>query len=168
MGMGQMGMGQMGFGSGNTGGFIGRDAADVTAMFESMNRQATQQANRSNRGATGQNRDRGNQPSQEASRTPVRIRLKVGFDHPQQVPNSPPPIAVFETQMDRIIVDRKVSNFGMSWEGGHVILTGIAFDASERMLVEQIVGLDPAVSSVENRMTIAEPLVVPTPLETSR
>ncbi len=165
MGMGGMGGGQMGFGSTGNQGFIGRDAADVQAMFQSMGMgtgQAAggQGANRGgSRGAQG-NRGREDQGSASQTRAPIRVRVQVAFDYPAPS-DVASPVAFEPTQYDRILADRKVENFAITQEGARIVLSGIAADASERLLMEKLVSLEPGVGQIENQMTLAEEIAAP-------
>lgn len=171
MGGGMGGMGsQMGFGSTGNQGFIGRDAADVQAMFQAMGAgqgMGAQGANRGgNRGAQGNrggqgNRGQGNQGTQEQTRSPIRVRVQVAFDYPGPSEVGGPQ-GFSPTVYDRILEDRRVENFAIAREGTRIVLTGVAADASERLLMARLVSLEPGVSQIDNQMTLAEEIVAPT------
>jgi hypothetical protein len=72
------------------------------------------------------------------------------------------PTSFDQTIYDRILVDRKVENFAITREGPRMVLTGVAADASERMLMERLVSLEPGVIQIENQMTLAEEIDAPT------
>jgi hypothetical protein len=166
MGMGGAGGGQMGFGSTGNQGFIGRDAADVQAMFQSMGMGAGQGAGGqgANRGGNrgGQsNRGQENQGGEEQTRSPIRVRVQVAFDYPAPSEVGGP-VAFAPTIYDRILVDRKVENFAITRAGARIVITGVAADASERLLMERLVALEPGVTQIENQMTLAEEIDAPT------
>lgn len=171
-GLGQGGLGQSGFG-GATGfnaqggfgqsasGFVGRDSADVAAMFENMTRQGQAFQNRVdraiNRSGLG---DRG---SDQTTQQKVRVQLKVGFDYPD--PSTSPAMQALSPRMKQLLVEQKVSGVSFERDGGRVTIFGRAADSWERMLVEQLVSQQPGVTSVQNQMTVAEPIDAPTPQE---
>jgi hypothetical protein len=165
----------MGFGSTGNQGFIGRDAADVQAMFQAtgsgqqgmggqgMGAQGRggQQGNRGgNRGGQG-NQGQDYQGGEEQIRSPIRVRVQVAFDYPS--PTEVGGATAFEPSVyDRILEDRKVENFAITREGARIVLTGVAADASERLLMERLVSLEPGVMQIENQMTLAGETAAPT------
>lgn len=165
-GFGQGGFGQTGFGGQggfgqSTSGFIGRDSAEVTAMFESMGRQAQQTTNRTQR-ATNRNRD--NQAGgNEQTRQQVRVQVKLGFVPPS--PASSPITSQFSERIAKLLAERQVDNLRIEREGGEVTVAGIAADPFERKLVEQLLSQQPGITSVTNRMTVAPATAAPIPLE---
>lgn len=163
-GLGGGGLGGGGFGGqsglgGQQGGFIGRDSNDVTSMFENMARQGEQFMNRVER-SMNRNRNR-NRDGGEQTKQQVRVRLKVGFDYPIATSTA------LETNMNnrlaKVLADRKVANVGIERAGPRAIVTGVAANDWERMVVGQLVATQPGVSSVENRMTVSETIVAPAP-----
>ena len=169
-GLGGMGGGQMGFGSTGNQGFIGRDAADVQAMFQAMGggqRTGAQGANRGGQGNRGQggrgqgNRGQNNQGGGEQTRSPIRVRVQVAFDYPAPAEVGGP-VAFAPTVYDRLLENRKVENFAITRQGSRVVLTGVAADTSERLLMTRLVSLEPGVTIVDNQMTLAEQIAAPT------
>jgi hypothetical protein len=162
-----MGGGQMGFGSNQNQGFIGRDAADVQAMFQSMATGAqgmggqNQNQNRNRGQQRGQGNDRQQQSGGEQATAPIRVRLQVAFDYPLPSTTSGGPVAFEPTQYDRILEERQVENFAIQRYGSRVIITGLAANASERLLMEKLVSLEPGVTEVENQMTVPESVGAP-------
>ena len=157
----------MGFGSTGNQGFVGRDAADVQTMFQSMGMGTGQgTATRTNRGQTnrggqGANRRQGQTSGAESTRPPIRVRVQVAFDYP--TPVFAGGTAGFEpSEFDRILENRKVQNFAVTRVGTRVVITGVAADVSERLLMEKLVSLEPGVLEVDNQMTLAEEIAAPT------
>ncbi|MCO6047587.1 BON domain-containing protein [Aeoliella sp. ICT_H6.2] len=165
-GLGQGGLGAGGFGGGlggqQQGGFIGRDSAEVASMFESMSRQGSQNANRTQRRNNNNNRGRDNNSGSTAQQR-VRVQLKVGFDVPDAA-TSPMATALSE-RLARVLEERSVSDFDFTVNDGNVVLTGVADDSFERMLIEKLISQQPGVVNVANQMTVAEGIDAPTPQE---
>lgn len=164
-GLGQGGLGQMlggaggqiGFGQQSNAGFIGRDSADVTAMFESMTRQNEQFMNRFER---TMNRDR-NLENAEQAPPPVRVKLKVAFDHP--APTTSPAARAFEQRLNTILAEQNLTGIDVERAGSAVVIRGTAASDWERMLVERLVRLQPGVTSVENQVSLSETTDLPLP-----
>lgn len=165
-GFGQSGgMGAMGFGAGGQqqGTFIGRDSAEVTAMFESMGRQGQQANNRNQRGNQNNNRGRDANTGAESNQQQVRVQLRIGFEVPDAA--SSPMATVLTERLAKVLEERTISGFDFTVDGGNVIVTGVAKDDFERMLVAQLISQQPGVVTVTNQMTVAEVIGGPTPQE---
>lgn len=165
-GVGQGGFGQAGFGGQggfgqSTSGFIGRDSAEVTAMFESMGRQGQQAMNRTQR-ATNRNRD-SQGGANEQTRQQVRVQVKLGFVPPDPASNAM--ASQFSERMAKLLAERQVENLRIEREGGNVTVAGTAANTFERMLVEQLISQQPGVTSVMNQMIVGQAIAAPTPLE---
>jgi hypothetical protein len=167
-GLGQGGLGQSGFGAtgfgGQTGmgqssgGFIGRDSSEVTAMFENMSRQGQQFMNRVERSV---NRSRNSESGgAEQIQQQIRVQLRVGFDPPE--PASSPIVEEFTSRLAQLLAERQVANVSIERDRGNVTVTGMAADTFERMVVEQILLQQPGVTNVTNRMSVGEVIDGPT------
>lgn len=169
-GLGQGGLGQSGFGATgfggqggfgqSTSGFIGRDSADVTSMFESMSRQGEQFMNRVDR---TMNRNRDTQGNSERSQQQVRVKLKVGFNYPD--PSTNPMTTEFKKRTMKVLADRQIPGLSVEYDGSVVTVAGVANDSWERMVVEQLLAQQPGVTRVTNQLTVGEAIVAPTPQE---
>ncbi|WP_442485292.1 hypothetical protein [Aeoliella sp. SH292] len=159
------GMGATGFGTGGQqqGAFIGRDSSEVTAMFEAMGRQGQQANNRSQRGNQNSNRGRDANEGADSIQQQVRVKLRIGFEVPDAATS---PMATALTQrLAKVLEERAISDFDFTVNSGNVIVTGVAKDDFEQMLVSQLLSQQPGVLTVTNQMTVAEAIAVPTPQE---
>lgn len=159
------GMGAMGFGAGGQqqGAFIGRDSSEVTAMFEAMGRQGQQANNRSQRGNQNNNRGRDANAGADSIQQQVRVKLRIGFEVPDAA-SSPMATALTE-RLAKVLEERAISNFDFTVDSGNVVVTGVAKDDFEQMLVSQLLAQQPGVLTVTNQMTVAEAIGAPTPQE---
>ncbi|MGI9458336.1 MAG: hypothetical protein ACR2NU_17380, partial [Aeoliella sp.] len=168
------GLGQSSFGSGignnsafggqsaaGSSGFVGRDSADVTGMFDSMTRQSQQFTDVISR--IDRTINRGNQNSGEQVRSKVRVRLKVAFDTPLAAPSEA--AAVFDWRMRKILAERQFENVTYAREGSAVTIFGTVASEFDRKVVEKLVAIDPSVQSVMNQTTVSESIAAPTPQE---
>jgi BON domain len=160
-GFGNSGFGQSGFGGnlnsqGNQG-FIGRDSSDMAAVFQQMGRNSNQffqQLGRTmNRGGRGGRGGR-NSSQQENVAPPVRVRLDVAFDTPQIQPTAV--AAKVRTTLASSLARRKITAPEVEVSGDTVVLRGVAQNESQRMVIEQLVLMEPGVFAVDNQMTLAE------------
>jgi hypothetical protein len=164
--MGQTGsyadqMGQFGnFGDSQS--FVGSSGEDVRQMFERMGAnsdQMVQQLERANN-----RRDRRDQnEARENQAPPVRVKLKLGFDQPITSSSAVP--AAISRQFTQIAAttNKQLATPGIEVREGVVTLTGIATSASDRLLIEKLVSIEPGVKRVVNKMTVAEEIAVPLP-----
>lgn len=169
-GFGQTGFGATGFGAGGDfgqggGGFVGRDGAEVAAMFDNLTRQGQQFTNRTQRSSNNIRRGGGADANAagETTQQAVRVQLKVAFDAPD--PAVSPMALERASQLAELLSQRKVAGVSLARDGGQVVVEGVAADSFERRLVEQLISQQPGVTSVVNRMTVAEPIAAPTPQE---
>ena len=136
------------------GGFIGRDAADVEAGFDSTGRERrasmfdTMVENLNElRDSRRRGRDRQNAPP------PVRVQLRPAFVVPA------PRIAAAAEQADlallKTLQSRGVVMARVDRSARTLTLRGVAPTAHDRLLAEQMAMLEPGVTQVENLITIA-------------
>ena len=158
-------MGATGFGAGGQqqGAFIGRDSSEVTAMFEAMGRQGQQANNRSQRGNQNSNRGRDANQGGESIQQQVRVKLRIGFEVPDAA--SSPMATALTQRLAKVLEERSISNFDFTVNSGNVVVTGVAKDDFEQMLVSQLLSQQPGVLTVTNQMTVAEAIGAPTPQE---
>ncbi|QDU55438.1 BON domain-containing protein [Aeoliella mucimassa] len=165
-GFGTSGIGQGGFGQSTSGignqsnsGFVGRTSDDVTNMFNNMTRQNTQG------GQSGRTRNSSNRSTRSSSsnrvQQPVRVTLKVAFDHPA-IRTPQRTIAENEKVME-LLTDQNLSGVSMSRSEGRVVLGGTAPTAWDRKVAEKLVSLQPTVVSVSNEMSVSETVSTPSP-----
>jgi len=159
------GMGAMGFGAGGQqqGAFVGRDSSEVTAMFEAMGRQGQQANNRSQRGNQNSNRGRDANSGADSAQQQVRVKLRIGFDVPDAA-SSPMATALTE-RLAKVLDERAISDFDFTVNSGNVVITGVAKDEFEQMIVSQLLAQQPGVLTVTKQMTVAEAIDAPTPQE---
>jgi hypothetical protein len=159
------GMGATGFGTGGQqqGAFIGRDSSEVTAMFEAMGRQGQQANNRSQRGNQNSNRGRDANEGADSIQQQVRVKLRIGFEVPDAA--SSPMATALSERLAKVLEERAISNFDFTVNSGNVVVTGVAKDEFEQMLVSQLLSQQPGVLTVTNQMTVAEAIGAPTPQE---
>jgi osmotically-inducible protein OsmY len=167
-GFGGGGFGTGGFGGGGFGGqglngfgggfggqrmFVGRDSADMNAVMTQMGRAGTQFFNQMSRNMSGRNRAQRQMQSEENERPPVRIRLELGFAAPRTAPTVM--ATNVNTRLARLAVDHNLGQPQIAVEGGTVVLRGIADSESQRLVLEQLVLLEPGVTTVRNEMVVA-------------
>jgi hypothetical protein len=154
-GLGGTGMGQSGMGMNQQGnqGFVGRDTADMTSVFNQLGRNSNQFFQQMNRNMGGGNRNR-NTSQEENAALAVRVRLDVAFDRPQVQPAAVG-IAV-RGRLDKLLTRRKISAPNVEVVGDTIVLRGVAASESQRLVIEKLVSLEPGVMSVENQMTVAQ------------
>jgi osmotically-inducible protein OsmY len=154
--LGGTGAGQGSFGNGQQSGqgFVGRDSADMTSVFNELGRNSNQFMQQLNRTMS-----RGNRGGQSASQEqnvvlPVRVQLNVAFDHPQV---SPTVIATtVRGRLEKYLARRSIAAPGVEVVGDTVVLRGVAPSESQRLVIEKLVSLEPGVVAVDNQMTVAQ------------
>jgi hypothetical protein len=143
------------------GGFVGRDAEDVRAGFDSLS------------GGRGQGRmmdmmienlnemreSRRRWREQNAAPPPVRVRLVPAFDMPANV--SAPTNVEMHARLTRVMQSRGVGSPQVEFVGRTAFIRGVVTTARERELLGRIVSLEPGVSKVENLVTIQAPPAAP-------
>jgi hypothetical protein len=144
-----MGMNQQGIQ-----GFIGRDSADMSAIFSELGRnsnQFMQQLNRTMRRGGGGRR---NAAQEENAVLPVRVRLDVAFDQPVVQPAA---VATkVRGRMTSLLTNRNIAALDVEVVGDTVVLRGVAKSESQRLMIEKLALMEPGVYAVDNQMTVAE------------
>ncbi len=158
-GFGTSGLGGTGFGQSTTGiqgnqGFIGRDSADMTSVFNQLGRNSNQFFQQMNRSMQRGNRDRRSAAQEENSVMPVRVRLEVTFDRP---PTPLPAVATaVRGRLDKLFTRRSIVAPDVELVGETIVLRGEAASESQRLVIEKLVSMEPGVFAVENQMTVRE------------
>ncbi len=154
-GFGGGGQGQgLGFGAqpsgGATGGFIGRDAADVTSFFNALSPQGGQGGGGigQSRGAMNRGRDVN---STEDVRPPIMVRLRVAFDTPPTTMTRLAPAT--ENRLNGILTTRGIEGAQVTVRDGVAVISGSISSASERRLISRLVRLEPGVDRVVDQTT---------------
>ncbi|HEX6962699.1 MAG TPA: BON domain-containing protein [Lacipirellula sp.] len=142
-------------------GFVGRDAEDVRAGFDSLS---------GGRGPGGMmdmmienlnemRESRRRWREQNAAPAPVRVRLEPAFD----VPTVPAVYEKFnvETRLGRAIGRAGIGSVRVTLNGRTAVISGVATSEHDRALAAQLAALEPGVSQVENRVTILAPPAAP-------
>lgn len=142
--------------------FVGSDSEDVRQIFEQMGRNSDRMVSEMER-SNNRRRNRDRERAQENAPPPVRIQLKVAFEHPAMPVGAVP--ASVSTRLTKIAEMKGLPVPEAAYENGVVTLTGVAPSASDRLLMEKLVSLEPGVKRVENQMTVAESIAAPTPQE---
>lgn len=166
-GFGGMGSGMSGFGGsqfGNTGmsglgggqSFVGRDSADMASTWTQMSQAGTQFFNQMNRNMSRNNRNQDNSGSKVANvPQPMLVNLRVAFDTPRQTPNQLS--ETIRTRLGSILNSQGIALPEFTIEGDVVVLRGAAASESQRMVMEQLVAMEPGVKAVRNEMTVLQP-----------
>lgn len=153
-----------------TGGFVGREGGDIQQFFgggtgnqagnqglqqfqnQARRQQFQNQANNANRGrGGGRGGDQG---------TPVRIALRVGFTPPR-------PLTAglndrLQTQVSRTLSSRVgVTNPTLDLTGQTVTLRGTVANVDQKLLAEEILSLQPGVTTVMNELVVVPQLPPP-------
>jgi hypothetical protein len=143
--------------SGNYGGgqmFVGRDAGDMQATFTQMGRAQTQFLNQMSRNMSrNNNRNRQDVNTIENPPQPMRVEIRTAFAVPRIATTA---IASrIQTRLRRLATDHRVGQPTVTIVGDTAVIGGVAESESQRMLVEQLVSLEPGVRDVRNEMTVA-------------
>lgn len=143
---------------GNTG-FVGRDSQDAQAMFQQMNRNATQFLNQFNQSRNGGgNRGRDANTMQER-RPPVRVNLVLGFTPP---PRQDGGGLITAQRISASLITKGFTSAGVSIGNRVATLTGQVPTADDRRLIERLASLEPGIDRVVNQLTVettdAEPI----------
>jgi hypothetical protein len=139
------------------GGFVGRDASDVRASFDSQSgRRGTSGMLDSMIENLNEMRDsRRRWRERNSAPPPVRVRLQPAFELP---PVPPVRTAVgVQARLARVMQSRGVTSPDVEVAGRTVFLRGVAASEHDRALVAQLASLEPGVSQVENLVTIQAP-----------
>ncbi len=136
------------------GGFVGRDANDVRAGFDSL------QGGRGPGGMMDQMIENLNEMresrrrwrEQNAAPPPVRVRLVPAFDMPANV--SAPTNVEIQTRLTRVMESRGVGSPQVEFVGRTAFIRGVVATERERSLLGKLASLEPGVSRVENLVTI--------------
>lgn len=160
--LGQSSLGQSSFGSGasasgfgaNTTGqnnaqsFVGRGAADLEAFFGDVGNvvQEVQRQQRARRDAASQ--------SSEVRRPEVRVSLSASPELQRQTARVRPTASVAVATSGRLLQRRGLDRVAITASAGVVTLEGAVASASERLLAEKLVSLEPGVRSVVNNLQV--------------
>jgi hypothetical protein len=161
-GMGGSGFGSSGFGQGGMNnmqngqqGFVGRDSNDMAAVFQQMGRSSNQFFQQLNRTMGRGGRGRRNASQEENAAPPVRVRLEVAFDTPRIQPTVM--ATNVRSRLTSTLSRRSIMAPEVEMAGDTVVLRGAAQSESQRMVIEQLVLMEPGVFAVDNQMTVAPP-----------
>jgi hypothetical protein len=163
-GFGSSGFGNSSFGSSRGGGqaFIGRDANDMQAIFTQFSRSSTQFFNNANRQMSRANRQQRAALTTRNPPQPIRTEVHVAFAAPR--PSSEIVTRSLEVRLTKIMNDHHMTVPQVSVENGVAVLSGVAQSDNERLVIAQLVSMEPGVRSVRNEMTVAgEPNAGTTP-----
>jgi hypothetical protein len=166
---GNLATGNERFVRGNQGGFIGADAAEVSAVTNAMAGAAAGRTN--NRGgqngqlrnSSGQNGRRTNQAGRGGQNTGrggrgqrmVQPELRVAFRHPELVPATVS--ASLTARIQRDLSSRLGNVAGVEVAGRVVTLRGSVASRYDRIVAEKLVMLEPGVSRVRNELRVVPP-----------
>lgn len=156
-GMGAPGA-QMGMNFGDNQSFIGSDSAQIRQSLQQMGRNSDRMTQSIDR-ATSRRRDRDND-SQGNQAPPVRVRLKVAFEHPP-IGSAAVPAAITQ-RLTKIVAAKELAMPDLDFRDGVVTLSGVVPTASDRLLIEKLVSLEPGVKQVVNQMTVPPATAAPT------
>lgn len=149
-GFGQSGMNNM---QGGQQSFIGRDNSDLSSIFQQMGRSSNQFFQQLNRTMGRGGRGGRNNSQEENAVLPVRVRLDVAFD---AAPVQPAIVAgKVRTRLATTLARQNVVAPEVDLAGDTVVLRGVAKNESQRMVIEQLVRMEPGVFAVDNQMTVA-------------
>jgi len=155
-GSGNSGFGNSGFGGGQYGGgqnFVGRDATDMQATFGQASRAQTQFFNNMNRQMSRSNRNRQPQKTHSNPSQPMRMEVKAAF-----AVAGPSNLVVAEqlrTRLTKIAALHHMAQPLLTMQGDTAVISGTANSDSERMVIGQLVAMEPGVADVQNLMTVA-------------
>jgi hypothetical protein len=161
-GPGQSGARQ-GVGQGRPG-FVGRDSADMAAIFELLRGDGDETKGQSDGasgggergGRGGRGKGSGTKEGQEENaKLLIRVRLDVAFQVPR--PQSKVVATVVRDRLGSILARRNIPAPGVEFAGDTVILRGVAQDEDQRLLIEKLVSLEPGVGTIDNQMTTERP-----------
>ena len=163
---GNLATGNERFVRGNQGGFIGADAAEVSAVTNAMAGAAAGRTN--NRGgqngqlrnSSGQNGRRTNQAGRGGRNTgrgrrTLQPELRVAFRHPEPVPATVS--ANLTARIQRDLSSRLGNVAGVEVVGRVVTLRGSVASRYDRIVAEKLVMLEPGVSRVRNELRVVPP-----------
>jgi hypothetical protein len=156
-GFGNSGFGNSGFGGGQYGGggqnFVGRDATDMQATFGQASRAQTQFFNNMNRQMSRNNRNRNQQKTHSNSSQPIRMDVKAAFTATR--PSNTVLAEQLRTRIAKIATTHHMTLPLLTMQGDTAVLSGAATSDSERMVIGQLVAMEPGVREVRNLMTVA-------------
>ncbi|MCC6493010.1 MAG: BON domain-containing protein [Pirellulales bacterium] len=141
-------------------GFVGRDAQDVRQGFQNMGRQSRSQTLSQIIENLNQMRESRRRWRDQNSVPPVvRVQLRPAFDMP--APLLAQAADARTARLAAIMHSSGVVSPQAVVTGRNVVLRGTVATEHERALVEQLVGLEPGVSQVENLLTVQAPPAAP-------
>jgi BON domain len=157
-GTGRLGSSRLG-GQGGGQNFVGRDATDMSAIFNQMGQASTQYLNQMNRrgGQGGGGRNGGGNQQQSNSKTyaksDVRVQLNLAFPYER-----PAPTLVAGNVQARLTTSyfpQGVERPEVSLDGDTVVLRGTATSENQRLVIEKLISMEPGVRQVRNEMIVA-------------
>jgi hypothetical protein len=158
-GFGNLG-GQLGAGFGDNQSFVGSDSDQIRQALQEMGRNSSRMADSIDR-ATSRRRDRGRDNDGENAPPPVRVQLRVAFDHPPLAAAAVP--ATITQRLTKITEAKQIVMPNVAFTNGVVTLTGEVPTLSDWLLIEKLVSLEPGVKRVVNQMTVPPPPALPIP-----
>jgi hypothetical protein len=143
------------------GGFVGRDAEDVRAGFDSLSggRGPGGMMDQMIENLNEMRESRRRWREQNSAPPPIRVRLVPAFDMPANV--SAPTSVEIQTRLTRVMQSRSVGSPQVEFVGRTAFLRGVVATERERALLGKIASLEPGVSKVENLVTIQGPPAAP-------
>jgi hypothetical protein len=84
---------------------------------------------------------------------PMRVKITAAFATPRV--DATAIAGKIQTRLRRLAADHKVGRPTVTMVGDTAVIGGVAESESQRMLVEQLVLLEPGVRDVRNEMTVA-------------
>jgi hypothetical protein len=157
-GFGGSPFGNQGFGMGGYGGgpaFVGRDAADIAALWTQSGPAGIQSYGQLNGNMIRQTRDSQPAPAAPNVPQPVRVELQVAFDAPRPAPQQV--ASNLQTRLGKILTDHNIAAPNVIMEGDTAVLTGTASSENERLVLEKLVALEPGVRQVRNELVVISP-----------
>lgn len=131
-------------------GFVGRDTEDARQFFDAF--QTGQQNFMESLGIRQRNQQSGTNQNRRPS--PIRITLRVAFDHPTVDPATIGPAA--QTQLLRSLQDRIIAP-QVKLNGRTAVLSGRVATEDAKLVAEKLLLLEPGVSAVENQLVVTAP-----------
>jgi hypothetical protein len=89
------------------------------------------------------------------------VKLRVAFDHP--IIGSAVVPATITQRLATIVATKDIAMPDIAFSEGVVTLTGVVPTASDRLLIEKLVSMEPGVKGVVNQMTVPEAIAAPIP-----
>jgi hypothetical protein len=150
--VGGQGMGNS-YGGGQN--FVGRDPSDMARTFNQMGQASTQFFNSMNRSMSRNNNSQtaAEDAKVENVKPEMRVQLQVAFTPPR------PAQAVFvnniRTRLSKVLAPQQIVVPQLTMEGDVAVIRGVAATESQRLVLQNLVALEPGVREVRNEMTVA-------------